>query len=235
MNTDVTGGSASTSEGSTQTSQNLDAGKTADIQDDSSKKPKEPSVEELQKKVGDLQRYKDDMFRYKDEAKTAKEALDANKTQSLKDKDDYKSLYEAEKTRREVAETSLTDFSDGYYTDKKFSEVRALALRAGIRPEAEKDLELLDLKKVQVERTDQGRTIVHGADTFVEELKRTSPHWFKASNNLNINTRGGGAPPVEPVTLTAQYMVDLQRKDSKLYRELLPKYKQQLAESKRGF
>jgi len=235
MDKDVTGGSASTSEGSAQTSQNLNAVKTADTQDDSSTKPKTPSFEELQKKVSDLERYKDDMFRYKDEAKKAKDALEANTTQSLKDKDDYKSLYESEVQLRKSAETSLSDFSDGYFHDKKFSEVRALALRAGIRQEAEKDLELLDLSKVQVEKTDQGRTLVHGADTFVEELKRTSPHWFKASNNLNINTRGGGAPPAEPDALTARYMVDLERKDYQRYKELLPKFNQQLAASKRAF
>jgi len=197
-------------------------------EDDSSQKP-EPRTYSQE----DYDRKHADMSRFKQERNDLQVKLKNLEDDKLKKDENWKTLYEQEKGAKETAETKLTNFQEGYFTDKKISEVRTLAIKAGLRSEAESDLENHPMDGVQVERTDHGRTIVHGADTFVETLKRTKPHWFKTDKFPTINPGGGGAPPKEtPKELTAKYVVALERTDPKKYRELHPEYLRQLRASK---
>jgi len=83
-----------------------------------------------------------------------------------------------------------------FINEKKYNAVKDQAVKAGIRPEALADLELIGLDKVQVETTSTGRVNVLGVESAIENLKLSRPHWFGAprttvaGNTPNI-TQGG--------------------------------------------
>ena len=210
--------SASTSQDSVPTSQDDHSAPKGDLP-----KPKTYSED-------DYKRKSDDMHRYKQERNDLRKEMEDLKSKQLEDDENWKVAYEREKEIRQEVETDLSQFKDGFFKDKKFNEVRTLAIKAGLRPEAERDLELFDMDSVRIERTDQGRVLVHGADTFVEGLKKTRPYLFRSKNVPTFNTGGGGVPPDKPTELSAEYMTKLEREDSKKYRELMPEYQRQLRE-----
>ena len=210
--------SASTSQDSVPTSQDDHSAPKGDLP-----KPKTYSED-------DYKRKSDDMHRYKQERNDLRKEMEDLKSKQLEDDENWKVAYEREKERRITVETEHEEFKDGYFTDQKFNEVRTLAIKAGLRSDAEADLGLLDLDSVRIEKTDQGRVIVHAADTFVDNLKKSRPHWFKSKNVPTFNTGGGGVPPDKPTELSAEYMTKLEREDSKQYRELMPEYQRQLRE-----
>jgi len=205
-----------------------------DNQDDSSENQdskKTVSLEKYEADLKDARRFKDDMLKFKDENESLKTENQSIKDAKLKEDGNWKALAEQAETRAKALEGENKDLKKGYFDDRKFSEVRTLAAKAGLITEAEGDLELIDLGAIQVERTDQGRTLVHGAETFVENLKRTKPHWFKSGTNLKINSGGGGAPPpADPTELTAAYMVKLERTDKEKYLKVFPEYQRQRKE-----
>lgn len=172
----------------------------------------------------DLQRLKDDMLKYKKESQESKKIIESLKQQKLKEQNDFKTLYE-------TAHSELEQFRTGYVKEKKREALRSAVQKLGLRAEAEQDLDLLGLDPLTEELTTEGRVIVHGAEQYAQQLKQQRGHWFKTNEPPRINS-GGGAKPDTPQTLTANYMVELERKDPKKYKELYPKYVEQLRKNK---
>jgi len=71
-----------------------------------------------------------------------------------------------------------TETKKAFIQEKKYSAVKEEALKAGIRPEALADLELIGLDKVDIETTSTGRINVLGVQGAIESLKMSRPHWF---------------------------------------------------------
>lgn len=142
-----------------------------------------------------------DLHRYKSQVKDLQTKLASVEEQKLKEREDWKSLYEIEKEARTNAELASNKTQESYLAEKKFSAIKEAALRFGIRPEALDDLSLLSLDQVQIESTSTGRLNVLGADTAVQELKRTRPYWFSDNRPPNVNTTTVGVGPQDgPVT-----------------------------------
>lgn len=178
--------------------------------------------------VDEYQRKDSDMHRYKQERNDARKEVEALRTKELEDSENWKAAYERKSEKLVEVETEFSAFKDGYIASERFNKVRAAALKAGLRVDAEPDLELINMDSVRVERTDQGRVLVHDEDLFVEGLKKSRPHWFKSKSVPNFNPGGGGAPPKDkPKELSAAYMVGLEKSDPKKYRELMPEYNRQ--------
>lgn len=197
----------------------------------------------------DHKRALDDLHKFKRSASEAQLRADELERkmkeiedQKLVERNEFKTLYERERDKSKELEGKYNSLTKNLFDDRKYNEVRAAALKAGLRPEAETDLELLDLNGVAVERTDKGRIIIHGAGEFVDDLKKKRPYWFQDSKVPNFN--GGGANPPKdgaPRELTAEYMVELENKKrrgdkeaAKLYQELMPKYAEQARRRKMG-
>lgn len=124
------------------------------------------------------------------------------KSTVLKDKQDFKGLFESEQARSKELETKLTGALDSksqlekdVHTTARFNAVHRAATALGLRKEAAEDLELVGMDGVGVERTDTGRILVSGAKEFAETLKKTKPHWFEAPKAPGFNPGGGGTPP----------------------------------------
>ena len=101
------------------------------------------------------------------------------KTQSLKEKEDWKKL--AEVKEKETLEFKKKLESQEKLTANYFkrAEVRAEAIKSGMREAALDDLDLIGYSGVDLETTSTGKLNVLGADKFVERLKATKPFWFE--------------------------------------------------------
>jgi hypothetical protein len=102
----------------------------------------------------------------------------AEKEQLLREQNRWQELAELKAKEAEDYKAHLDKTREAMVTDKKFGAVREAALKAGIRPEAIADLELVGLDKVQVETTSLGRVNVIGVDNLIDSIKLSRPHWF---------------------------------------------------------
>jgi hypothetical protein len=184
--------------------------------------------EDHKRALDDLHKNKSKARELEDQVNTLNAKIQASEEASLAQQNDFKALAERHKSRAEELEAENRKLSDSFYTSKKYDAVFHNALKSGLRKEAEVDLEMLNLDGVSIERTDHGRVIVHGASSYVEELKRTRPHWFKSSDVARINAGGAGSNNLNSASeLTPQYMAELSRKDPAKYKKLFPDYVRQ--------
>lgn len=223
MDTEQKGSSAPSSESSAPDVNPTDSGQTQELQNEGGNPP-------AQKVDADLQRIKDDMLKYKKENQEYKRMIESLKQQKLKEQNDYKTLYEQ-------SNAELEKFRVGYVTEKKREALKSAALKLGLRPEAEQDLELLGLDQIHEEFTSDGRIIVHGAEQLAEEMKKRRSHWFKSGEAPKFYS-GGGSKAEIPQELTPQYMRSLEtskdQNDRKKYKELYPKFVEQLRKKRMG-
>lgn len=145
-------------------------------------------------------------------------------------------LLQAYKMRAEESEKKIAGFWDSFYAEKKKDAVRASALRAGLRKEAENDLDLVDMDGVEVEKTDQGRVIVHHADDVVENLKQTRPHWFSSKETPRVNTGGYGQKVTTNIEMFDDHMgmLRLKKENRSEYERLFPAYQKHLQKKRAG-
>jgi len=142
------------------------------------------------------QRVLDDMHKFKKDLASANTKLGDMESERLKATNDYKSLFEAEQTKRAAAEKERDEISQWAVNTQRHTAVKAAAEKKGLRKEALPDLELLDMKSVKVEATSTGRFIVEGAEDFVNKTMTERPHWFGTVQPPIVNgggNTGGGA------------------------------------------
>lgn len=190
----------------------------------------------------DLQRALDDMHRFKREAREAAQKLadaqallESERKAKLREKEDWKSLAETEAKRAKELEDKFTRVNHAYTNTQKFSHVHAAAIKAGLRPEAERDLELLALDDVNVEMTTEGRFLVSGHDSFVEGLKKQRPHWFQNTTPPSFNPGGGRPSGVIGGELSFKDVMAIEKKhgrNSKEYKDVAEKWQKSLIEKK---
>jgi len=145
-------------------------------------------------KEEDHQRALDDMKKAKAKAKELEQRLAEKETQELQKQGEWKTLAEREKELRLVAEEKAERLNTALYHDKKFGEVYREAVKAGLKPSALQFLEMLPLDGVEVEMTSQGRMLVHGAESFVADLKRKHGDvLFSQPKAPNVNSGGSAA------------------------------------------
>lgn len=179
----------------------------------------------------DHKRTLDDMHKYKRLAKEYESKLKEAQHKTLKEKEDFKTLYEQEREQREAYEQRY----QGLQASLMDAERRAAVLRecerlGGLYDPS--DIDLFDLSDVVVERTDQGRMIVHGADHKAQSMLKGKAHLFKKKDVPTFNS--GGASKGEGVkseVMTAEQLRELEKKVAKgdykarlLYRQEYAKY-----------
>ncbi len=152
--------------------------------------------------------------------------------EKLKQKDMYKELAERLEKENHEKDEKLKKFQTSFIHTHKFEAVRAAAIRAGIRPEAEGDLEMLDLNDLPHELTTSGRTIISGADDFVSTIRKTKPHWFQDTTQMKFNPGGAGSKDEPESNLSLKDIQKLKFEDPAKHKELLEKYVQKKTRSK---
>ena len=181
--------------------------------------------------VKDMLKYKGKIKELESTLEEREQALLAKEKAILEQQNDWKAIADIKekealsyKSKWETSEKKNQDFWSTYYQNEKKNAVFKEAIKAGLRKEAESDLDLLGFDDIAIERTDQGRVMVHGASDFVENLKSSRPHWFQSKGAANINSGGTNKPDLNPETLDAKKMAELNLKDPKKFKELWPKY-----------
>mgnify|MGYP000107719041 CR=1 FL=1 len=174
------GGALSTDSGAESSVQNQDT----QNKDTNEAKPNEG----LERALKDVHKYKSATKQLEAERNELRNQLKAQEEKKLEEQNEYKALAElrakelvAERDRRNKLEQTI-------WQNERYKAVQVEALKAGLRPEAEEDLNLLSLDAVVVEGTTEGRLLVNGAKDFVDELKKTRSHWFKAPGLPAVNT-----------------------------------------------
>lgn len=184
--------------------------------------PKPVSSEAYEQTKNDMHKFK----RMASDAETkqleAEVKLKAIETSNQESQGKYKELWESTTEELNSVRDKHSKVLNSVIDDKKLTAVREFALKHNIRQEALDDLDMVDMSGVVVETTDQGRYSVHGADHFVEKLKTLKPHWFVDGKAPIINN-GTGTFDGEEKTYSPTEMLDLQKKDPALYREVMGK------------
>lgn len=192
--------------------ENLDEQKKDDSQDDT----------QQQKKIAGSTFYKQKLLQIEKQNKDLRDKLELQETQTLQEKENFKQLWENEKTKREEAEKKNQSLSKTVFNTFKNSAVKEEALKAGILDQAIADLDIIDTSPVEIETTDQGRINVLGAKEFIENLKGNKPHWFKSGNGTVVNNIMSNDIS-KPKELTPMELVQLQKTDHAAYTKYMHK------------
>lgn len=163
-------------------------------------KPNPPPPSETEHILSDL--HKEKARRQELEAK-----LKSVEERELESSKQWETLAKRREDEVKALEQRLNSQTEAIIMDRKMSVVREAALRAGLRREALEDLELQELRGITVETTSQGRINVHGADSFVQDLKTRKPWWFSSNDAPAVNS---SAPEV--LAASGQVTVDVLRK-----------------------
>lgn len=151
------------------------------------------SFEDHQRALSDLQKYKSQLKEVSSKVEEVEKAR-------LKEREDYKTLYEQANAKALELEKKHIEFQTEREKEARRQAVATQLLKAGLRNE--EDIDLLTFDGVVVEKTDQGRMLVHGVDEYVSTLKKKKPYWFQDQSAPNINTGGTrkSEPPVSSLT-----------------------------------
>lgn len=216
-------GSAQVSEGSAGASQ------LNDQQSESDTTTKQVDPKEYDRALKDALKFKAEYKKTQSEYQRLLEERKKDEEQALANQNEFKTLYERTKSELEKERQEKTSLKESFFLNQKMSAVRAAAIKSGLRGEAESDLDLLSLEGVGVEKTDHGRVIVHGADEYVHELKKTKPHWFSSKQVANVNS-GGVNSAINMEQITPAMLVQVERSGDKVkYKQLYDQYLKQRA------
>lgn len=205
-------------------------GSGASAENDSGAISQETASEESSKQVAfeDHQRVLDDMHKFKREMKARdsqiselRKALEEKQAQSLREKEDYKTLFEQtkEKLAAEQAEKQkmLTNIQ---YSEKYRAALPALQ-KAGLREDALNLLEMQSFDEIELEATSTGRFLANGVDHFVEVMQSKFPYAFQKKQMPNINSAGGAQKMPSEAKLTPEYLIKLE-KECRLSGDMAP-------------
>lgn len=176
------------------------------------KEEKHTRNEPITIKYEDHQRAIKDALKNKERANEAESKLASFEEQRLKDNEDWKTLSERATAKADEYKTKFEDSRTAFIENEKYTSIKAALLKAGLRGEAEQDIDLLDLKGVQYELTSNGRVLLHGVESYVDEVKKNRPHWFASNGIPKFNPGGAGGSSVSDELLTPQKVVELERK-----------------------
>lgn len=190
-------------------------------------------------KWDDHKRAIDDMHKYKAQARQLEAERETLKRQfeeaGLKQKEDFKTLYEKEKEMRLDAESKFRSTLESVVYNEKFKAASQALIKSGLKPEAIKIVARDELKDIVVETTSEGRFLVNGVETFVDYFKREHPYAFQQVQASNINGNGG-VVSVESSQVTPAMILEAEslykkdpnnREKKEKYLTLIAKYKSQ--------
>jgi hypothetical protein len=162
-----------------------------------------------------------DMHKFKQAARDAESKLaqmqsqiDDLKAAGLKQKDDYKGLYEATKQKLDEQIEQNNRLKENVLYSERYRAALPALQKAGLSAEASKLVEYADLSVLEVEPRN-GRFEVSGVDLFVENFKLEHPYAFRSNKPANVNA-GGTNPPTtrgtEPMTPAKLFELEKQCK-----------------------
>lgn len=185
----------------------------------------------------DHKRALDDLHKFKSAAKAEAERaaklaadLEAIKAESLRSKEDFKTLYEKTQSKLAEKEQESAKLKQSVIYAERYRSVLPVLKEAGLRDDALNLLDMVSLDDIEIEATTNGRFICNGMDRFAETFKARYPFAFKEKQMPNVNTGGGQGKPGTPEKLDAAALFKLEQEckkkgDMQPYYEAVRKYK----------
>lgn len=178
----------------------------------------------------DLKAYentKNDMHKFKRQALDTNVKLDEAiakiatlEEDKLKSGENYKELWEKQKSASQEWEGKYKGLSKMLVEDKKMNAIKNEAVKAGLGSDWMDMLNAFDTSDVIVETTSSGNFMVNGADTWVEALKADKPMMFKQKADPNVNNKSGSFDNREK-TYSPSEVLRLQREDPAKYQDVI--------------
>jgi hypothetical protein len=187
---------------------------------------------ELDRALADMHKFKQRARDSEDKLNSLQQTVEELKARGLKEKEDYKALYEDAKSKLEEEQRTSSKLKSNVIFSERYRAVLPALQKAGLSPDAAKLVEHADMSELEVE-AQNGRFVVNGVDLFVEKFKLEYPFAFKPASAANVNS-GGTNPPATrgnaPITAKDLYKVEVEcrkKGDMQPYRDALAKYVQQ--------
>ncbi len=163
--------------------------------------PQQAEIDRIVAENNDLRKKNKD---FEGTLNTVKTELEGLKRTGLKTNGDWQKVageYEIEaKTWKEKHDKVIGAFTKTL----RLGEVKAEALKKGLRPEAVADVNSMNFEDVEVIIDANNQFVVKGADRAAEGLTKIRPHWFKDATPPAFNPGGGGNPPAPKGKLTVE-------------------------------
>ena len=189
---------------------------TQEVREETEATPEAKESREERRARHDFLRFKHESKELKSQNEQLQAQLESLKEQSLVEKQNYKQLYENEKTKTEQLAEENRKVQSTFFGSLKNQELQKEAMRLGIREEALADLNLLDTSAVITETTSSGSVNILGATEFMEQIKQTRPYWFKQQGAPVINN---GNPEFVKKEFSASDLLELQKTNPEKYKE----------------
>lgn len=142
--------------------------------------------------IKDLQATKSKYKELEEKVKQFETQREELEVKSLREKEEWKKLAEIKENEALDLKKKLESKDKLTSTYFKRAEVRAEAVKAGVRESALDDLDLLGFDGVEIESTSSGKINVLGAGEFVERIKATKPHWFEDKKAPSVTSTTPG-------------------------------------------
>ena len=168
--------------------------------------------------------------KFKTKFKEADGQLATARETKLKENAQHQELADLYKKERDEARVDADSTKKAFIDGKRYGAVKDACLKAGLKPEALQDLELLDLSEVEIETTSAGKVNVLRAEAFAENLKRLRPHWHGAGQAPTVNGNLPGVSQVDQITAVDLVKAEREAKktgDKAAYHELHNRYQKQ--------
>ena len=137
--------------------------------------------------------------------------LDSIKQNHLKEKEDYKSLFEQTSNENKTLKEDKERLQKSVIYSERFRAVFPELKKQGLVDQAHKYVEDLSLDDLEIETTSQGRFIVKGTGGWVERFKAENPLLFQTPKPANINTGGGRSADLQADEITPARIFELEQ------------------------
>lgn len=210
--------------------QNSDSANNQNSQNKNSAEPKVVPHDDHKRALDDMHRFKAAAKEAAERAAKLQQEMEAIKAESLRAKEDYKSLYETTQQKLAEKEQESSRLKQSVVYAERYRAVLPVLKEAGLRDDAMNLLEMVSLDDIEVEATTNGRFICNGMDRFAESFKARYPFAFKEKQMPNVNTGGGQGKPNQtgPMDAAALFRLEQECKrkgDMQPYYEAVRRYK----------
>lgn len=186
------------------------------------KAPQVVDVEAYEKTKNDMHAFKRKFMDSQKQIEDFQNKLKELEEKNLEGSNNYKELWEKERSSKVDIEGKLKSLTGNIIEDKKMSRLKEEALKNGIDEDFLDMLDAFDTSDILVETTSSGQFIVNGADTWVESLKNTKPKMFKQKVDPTINNKTGNFDGRDK-TYSSKEVLALQKSDPDKYQEIITK------------
>lgn len=171
-----------------------------------------------------------DLHKFKQQVREFEKKFQHQETATLKANEEWKTLYESEVQKRELAEEKSHKLENSFVFNKKMDAIKQEAVKQGIHSAALNDLEMMNFDDVQIQKTvrEDGMQSVQilGAENAVARLKANKEYLFNKA--IPPRTNNSDSEVGNPKEVTIEQVLKAEKDgNTQKYRELLTEYQKQ--------